>query len=514
MPLSKDVIDLVTSEYKNEKTQERIKHNHTLFDIYEGDLKTYVLQDLRNQLSDKSFEQAKHRVAPINVLKRLIEKLSKIYAKPPLRNLELDSKISDKDNELLSEMHQSMDINTVMTLANEFFNLFKSVAVEPFLDGGLPKLRVIPADRFLVISQNSVNPLRPTVFSKLMARVKRDGFAERQLFYTYTDTDFGIHDDLGEIYPDLMSAVGNPEGLNPLGRIPAVYINRSRHELVPQIDSDTLSMSKLIAILLSDINFAVMFQCFCIVYGIDVSNEGLKFSPNVFWNLKSDTATDAKPQIGVIKPEADVDKVLTLIKTELGLWMQSRNIKPGVVGDLDVEGAKSGIAKIVDEMDTSEDRQKQVPYFVTAEADLFDLIRDYHDKIWIQDISYKLVRQAFSQNVVLKATFAEQKPQVDTSVVIADQTNLFKIKLTTRKRFLQAIYPDANDDTINAMLADLDAEWGTPQEQQEEALEAQANAMAAMNPQSNPNAQGGASQSGMNQGAAEAELPPTGEGAA
>lgn len=510
--LNQDIIELVTSDYKNLNTEKRLKHNNTLFNIHEGDLLPYVLEDLRKQLSDKSYDQAKHRVAPINVLKRLIDKLSKIYAKPPTRNVEINGKVSKSDNDLLSEMHHTMDINTVMTLANEFFNLFKTVAIEPFLDQGLPKLRVIPSDRFLVLSQDPVNPLRPTVFSKLMAKVKdAETGNERQLFYTYTADSFSIHDDLNETYPDLMAQVGNPEGINPLGRVPFVYVNRSRHELIPQVDSDTLCMSKLISILLSDLNFAVMFQCFCIVYGINVSNEGLKFSPNVFWNLKSDAASDQKPEIGVIKPEADVDKVLTLIKTELGLWMQSRNIKPGVVGDLDIEGAKSGIAKIVDEMDTSEDRQKQVPYFMAAESELYDLIKAYHDVLWIKDPEYKLTRQSFSANSVLKAMFSEQKPQVDTSTVITDQSNLFKIKMTTRKRFLQAIYPDANDDTVNAMIQELDDEWGNLQ-QQAEALAAQAKAALQLNQP--PQGQQGKPGQVKEDPNADALIPPGGEGAA
>lgn len=513
--ISQDVIGLVTDDYKNTSTSKRLKHNNTLFNIYEGDLLTYVLEDLRNQLSDKSYEQAKHRVAPVNVLKRLIEKLSKIYAKPPTRNLEINGSISSPDNQLLSELHSSMDINTVMTLANEFFNLFKTVAIEPFLDQGMPKLRVIPADRFLVLSQDPVNPLRPTVFSKLMAKVKTPDGNPRQLFYTYTSDSFCIHDDLGEVYTDLMAKVGNADGVNPLGRIPVLYVNRSRHELIPQIDSDTLSMSKLIAILLSDLNFAVMFQCFCIMYGINVTNENLKFAPNVFWNLKSDAATDQKPEIGVLKPEVDVDKVLTLIKTELGLWMQSRNIKPGVVGDLDIEGAKSGIAKIVDEMDTSEDRQKQVPYFMHAESELFELTRLFHDLMWIKDPEYKLARQQFSQGVVLKAMFSEQKPQVDTSVVITDQTNLFKIKMTTRKRFLQAIYPDANDDTIDALLEELEQEWGSLQSQEEQALAIAKAQAPGFNTQNNMQPEhSGNTEAGKGELAMEAEVPSPGEGAA
>lgn len=459
--LALDKIEIVTKAFKDGKTQDRLKHNNTLFNVYEGDLLSYVLDDLRRQLSPKSYEQAKHRVAPINVLKRIIDKLSKIYAKPPTRTVEVSGTKSEKDIEILTELYHAVDANTVMNLGNEFFNLHKYLWIEPFLDQGNPQLRVLPADRFLVFSEDPVNPLRPTIFSKLMGQ-KTDALGQaRQIFYTYTETDFAVHDDSNQIDHALMAAIGNAEGVNPLGKLPGVYVNRSRHELIPQVDSDTLAMSKLIAVILSDLNYAVMFQCFCIIYGINITQEGLEMAPNAFWNIKTDASSDGNnTKIDVLKPSVDSQKVLELVKAELGLWMQSRNIKPGIVGDLGVEGAKSGIAKIVDEMDTSEDRQKQVPFFMQAETDLFEVITVFHSVIWIKEPDYKLSRTPFSENSVLKAMFAEQKPQVDTSQVITDQINLRNNRLSTTKRALQAIYPDMNDDTIDAMIDELHAEFG------------------------------------------------------
>jgi len=65
-----------------------IDHNKDLFRIYEGDLKSFIEAELQRQLSDKSFNLAKFRIAPINVLIQIVDKLSKIYAKPPTRTVE------------------------------------------------------------------------------------------------------------------------------------------------------------------------------------------------------------------------------------------------------------------------------------------------------------------------------------------------------------------------------------------------------------------------------------------
>lgn len=453
MALIQDV-PLLLEELKNQG--ERLEHNKKLYDINEGSLLPYVLEDLRAQLSQKSFEVAKHRVAPINVLKRIIDKLSKIYAKPPMRSIEGGTA---GDEDLLKFYSEQMNFNVALAQANMFFNLHKACWVEPFLDRGFPRLRALPADRFIVYSNDTVNPLRPTHLMKLMGTIKR-GDKQVKIFYCYSAEEFVVVDEEGRTVPEVMSrpdivALG---GGNPYGALPGVYVARSRHELTPKIDTDTLAMTKLIPILLSDLNYAVMFQCFSIIYGIDVDQEGLKFAPNVLWDLKSDKNSDSKPQIGTIKPEVDTDKVISLIKTTLSFWMQTRNIKPGAMGELSVENAASGISKAIDEMDTSEDRQEQASYFQETEARLGELIKDRLHPQWIRIREFQGPRMLFSPACKIKTTFPEQRPLVDSSKAIADQKTKMDIRIQSRKGALKELYPDWTDKQIEEKLAEVDEE--------------------------------------------------------
>lgn len=447
---------MIADEYKYQCG--KIEHNNVLFNIHEGDLLSYVLCDLKKQLSEKSFEQISHRVAPINVLKRLIDKLSKLYAKPPKRVIS-----NEADKDLLDYYVNSYDLNTVGGMANAFFNLFKTSAFEPYVYNGVPKLRTMPSDRFFVISTDKVNPLNPTHFVKIMGKINTPGSYERTLFYVYTDNEFLAMDDTGEILSDEMRRLGS-DGTNPIGKIPFVYINRSRHELVPQIDTDTLCMTKLIPVLLSDINYAQMFQAFSIVYGINLDQEGLKMAPNAFWSLKSDPAfPEAKPEVGVIKPQVDSDKSLASLKAQMALWMQTRNIKPGAMGDLTVENAASGIAKAIDEIDTSEDRAQQIPYFVEAEKQLWDLTINYLHPYWQQDPEFEN-KLSFSPGSMVTTTFQEQKPVIDQSKLIDDEIKKLNAGLQTKEGALKAIYPDYSDAQIEELLSSAPApSVATPQ---------------------------------------------------
>lgn len=451
-----------------EGQQSRLDHNRKLFEIFEGALLKYVLEELRSQLHPKSFEQAQHRVAPINILRRLTEKLSKIYAKPPVRIPVLASgDVADPANiEIVQFYEREMRVNEVGNSANEFFNLMKSCAIEPFLYRGRPRLRVIPADRFFVLSTDSVNPLRPTHFAKVMGDLPsgKNG-ANRTLLYVYTDEEFMPMWSDGtpawEAVPGIDGAAA--EGKNPYGRIPFVYVSRSKHELVPQIDTDTLKMSTLLPVLLTDLNYATMYTSFGMIYAIDAEIEQAERAPNAVWQLKTAMGSTNTPQLGTIKPEVDTDKVLTLIKSQVALWLQSRNIKPGSMGDLSVENASSGIAKAIDEMDTSEDRQAQVQFFQTAEEDLWDLILNHMHPVWSRTQGYP-EKRGVARSVSVQVTFAEQRPIVDSSKAIADQVAKIQAGLQSRSGALKELYPDWSEEMIEQKLAEIDQEGQSNEE--------------------------------------------------
>jgi len=447
----RDELEMIGSVYKDKADQ--LAHNETLFNIYEGDLLSYVLADLKEQLSEKTYQQIQYRVAPINVLKRLIDKLSKIYIRSPKRELDGGS---EKDAALFTWYQERMQVDVGLSLANEFFNLFKTAALEPFVYRGVPKLRVIPSDRFFVHSTDKVNPMRPTHFTKIMGEYKNEKDETHTALHTYTDTEFFAHNEEGEVLDDVMAELSN-QGVNIFGRIPFVYINRSRHDLCPISDTDTLAMTKLIPVLLSDANYATMFQAFSIIYGIDLDQEGLVQAPNALWMFKSDPDSDKKPEVGVIKPELDTDKCLDLIKAQLSFWMQSRNIRPGSIGELSTENMSSGISKAIDEMDTSEDRQKQVPYFMEAEAELWELIIHHMHPVWMREPDFQN-KVTFSHGLQAKVNFPEQRALVDSSKQIADEKLKIELGIQSRRGALKEIYPDWTDKQVDERLAEVELE--------------------------------------------------------
>lgn len=431
-----------------------LDHNHSLFDIFEGNLLPYILCDLEKQLSPQSFEQARMRAAPINILKRMIDKLSRIYTNPPTRTLV--GNVTETDQALFKAYLELFNMNVQMGIANEFFNLFKNTALDPYLDDyGNPKLRIIPSDRYLVYSVSERDPTYPTHFIKCMGKQSYDvSGKEKEIYGVYSDEEYWVQDSEGNIV-----SMGDIPGVipNEYGEIPQQYINRSLHSLIPSPDTDTLAMTKLIPILLTDLNFAVMFQCFSLVYGIDLDFANVSMSPNAILDLKSNPASGKEPKLGTIKPEADSQKVIELVQTELSMWLQSRSIRPGATGKLTSETFTSGISKMVDEMDTSEDREKQVSYFKEAEEKFwFKMFHNIHP-VWAANPDYILKGQ-FSPGLRIEVEFSEQRPELSRVDLINVIKEELALGLTTKSRAIAELNPDYDDAQVAELLGQINAE--------------------------------------------------------
>jgi len=279
-----------------------LENNKEALEIYEGDLMDRVLHILQKTLSEDYYNKIRERVIPINFLPRIIDKMAQVYSKAPKRTCE-------KEQSFIDDYTKWLDVNAEMSLADEYANLMKGYALEPFINSdGKPSIRAIPFDSFLVKSDDNNDRKNPTVFIKFMGtylkecerEVGHDGKTETTfedvLYYiAYTNDEIMAFDIEGD---HLKGVTEDTFGENPIGRIPFVYGNRSKQRLLPQQDTDIVQMIKMFPVLFSDLGGAVMFQCFTIMYGVDIDTTDLKMSPNAFWDLKSDKSRNGTVQVG------------------------------------------------------------------------------------------------------------------------------------------------------------------------------------------------------------------------
>lgn len=436
-----------------------LKHNAELIDILEGNLLPYIETDLKKDMSPQTFAQAQSRIVPINMLPKITDKLTNIYQTGVIREV-VDG--TDADKELLSWYEENMQINQKMNTANEMYNLCKAQNVHPFVHEGKPCLRVVFNDKFIPFSDDLVMPERPTGMIVLAGKIEG-----RDIYHVYDDDEFYIYDSDGKVRTDLMLQYNN-DGLNPIGKLPFVYAVDSRCErLIPVQDTDIMKMVKVIPIMLTDLNFAAKFQCFSIIYGINLDDEGLIFSPNAVWKFKTDGTENQKPELGTIKPTVDYDQALKLIESELSMWLGTKGIRPGSVGQLTQDNIASGISKIIDEMDTYEARQSQVTVYTCVEEELWDLILNVLHPYWVSQGLIENRQLWSSSKAKVKTTFAVQLPMQSRGQVVTDLKNEVAAGFITRKGAIMKLNPQMTQDQVEELMEEIDEERGIRSEPEE-----------------------------------------------
>jgi uncharacterized coiled-coil protein SlyX len=420
--------------------------NEKLFQITEGDLQTIVIDALATQLSEQSFDIAKQRIAPINILNKVVDKLSKIYNRPPTREL---VKGGAGDEKLLEFYTEEIDPNTNFGMSNEFFNTYKNVAVEAFVNDGIPKMRVVPGDRFLFYSSDLIDPTQATHYIKFLGSIMKND-VKQDVIIVYSKEELIVMNEKGERHDDIMAS-REMDGTNPLKALPAVHINRSRHLIVPLFDHDMLAMTVLFPVLLTDLNYAVMFQAFSIIYGIDIDVKNMKMAPNSFWSFKSDANTEKQPVVDQIKPQVDITEVIGMAQAELSFWLNSKGIRPGAVGQITAENFSSGLSKIVDEMDTFENRQKQVPFFEDGESEWWNLLFHHYHPHWVRTAQIKA--PLFSPSVQMKVKFPPQRPMQNRNELLDEVIKEKREGFMTQRMAIQKLNPDMQENEIDELLA-------------------------------------------------------------
>lgn len=433
-------------------------HNEEVLDIYEGNLLPYVEKMMEETLDKRYFKLIKHRIVPVNFIQKIVDKLAKSYADSPMRQCE--------EQDFVEYYEKMLDLDSTMMLAEEYSYLNRGYALKPKLTNkGKMKIDVLPYDKFFVIADDNSDKLEPTVFVEFLGKTKRqkvvkgrEEVLDLDCYIAYTDSEIWGFDEDGSHIEEIAMELNY---INPIGQIPFIYGNRSVSNIIPKQDTDFLKLSKILPLMLSDINGAIMFQCFTLIYGIDVEFNDATMSPNAIWDLRSDAKSDKPSQIGTLQPSVDSDKALTFFKNILAMWLDSKGIDAGSIMRLDSQEIASGLSKAMDEMDTTEARKKSIKKLAKEERQLFILLAKMNN-YWIgvpeaRDLKLTIVdEKAVEESMEIE--FKEPVAKLDYTTEIQNSINMIQNGLSYREKEIRRLHPYATEDEINQIFF----EFGEP----------------------------------------------------
>ena len=440
-------------------SQDRIGVNTEIFSILEGKLKPLLEQRMLEDLGPKSFEAAKSRIAPINYYRKVIDKLTSIYNQGVVRTV---MNGTESDQELVEWYEKKLNLNHQLNNNNESLNAYKYSLLQMTLDDPNPItnqrnpfVRTIPNHEFLIMNTSRVDPTSPDVIIIFMGK-RGDGTGkEEYVYHVYTDEEFIIINGSGDLLLDEMERLGL-DGDNVLGIKPFVYANMSHNLVMPMPQVDDLSIAVLVPLLLTDLNYAVKFQAFSMFIAIDIDDSKIEISPNSVQHLKSDPAGD-KPSFDTIKPTVDIAEVLSLGSSQISLWLSSKGIRPGSIGQMSGDQFASGISKMIDESDTFESRKLQIEIYKAFEREFWDKLLKFLHPLWVTG---NLVdnRTIFSPSAEVVTEFPEPKPMQTRLDLIEEVKAVIDAGLESRAGALAELHPDWSEEDIEAKIQEIDDE--------------------------------------------------------
>jgi hypothetical protein len=454
------------------KYQDYLQFNLRLYRILEGQVKLEVEESLRREIiSPAALRRALERIPSLNILKKGVDKLSKVYLEAPVRMTD-----SDQDRDIMMGIVRESCLDNVMANANRLLNAQHTFAIEPFIQDGKHQVRTLAGHQFLPFSDDPVNPLKMTVFIKVLGeemqwltdRDDQDGNRKDQdkdmhlvhLLALYSDNEFMIIDTNGQIREDKMLEMGVTSTINPFGVIPFIVGSRSAFEIVPFPNQAGLDMSILIPKLLTDLNYAAQFQSHSIIWTKNADLSGQEINPDVVVDLGDRSEENGDPDIGVIKPEVDIDRILKLIEFEVSSYFSSIGIKTSVSGSLSPGKEESGVSKAIDEGDTTAERKVQTEFFREIEYKFWDLMQKVQE-VWSRE--GRLVggeSRLFSDEFIdtFRMKFNEIKPLKTQQQMLEEIKMARELKLLSRKQALRMLNPDFTEDQIEDILEEVDGE--------------------------------------------------------
>jgi hypothetical protein len=454
---------MIASKIRNES--ERIYYNQSIFSIMEGNMKSLLEKRMMDDLGLKSFSSARGRQAPINVFRKVIDKLTRIYQQTVVRSVQNGN---DQDMELLQWYEGVLGINAKFGKNNENFNAYHYSLLHIGLkkpddisariynpNMKQPFIRSIPNHQFIIINTSQEDPTSPDIIITFMEKRKDAKGRVESVYYVYTSEQFMIMNDQGEVVADLMLE-NEQDGNNPYGVAPFVYANNSEDNVMPEIQTDSIDMALLIPLLLTDLNYAVKFQAFSMFVAIDIEDKNIEISPNSILSFRS-SPTGEKPSFDSIKPTVDIDQVLKLASSTMGLWLSSKGLRPSSIGGLSVDMAASGISKIIDEADTYEAIKKQIVIYERFEKNFWEKLLKVMHPQWVAAgiVENKTI---FSTEARIVTRFSKPVPLQTRGDLVKDLEAEVLGGFTSVKRALSILNPEMRESEIDMLISEVEAE--------------------------------------------------------
>lgn len=444
--LTTDYIKNIIDDINKSCNREKRKKDKDRFLIYNGSLESVVEEKIRKEYTDQqTVSELLHRLMPVNIPQKIINKLGMVYKEPPSRKSADDN--SD-DDEKIDQLVEATNMNFKNKFANRYFKLNKKILQEYYLDeNGMPSIRNLPAHTYEVYSTSKISPEKPDLIVKIIVDDISDG-----VYHFWTSEEFLIVNSKGMV---ITEAMVDMDGTNPYGTLPFGYVSEAMNSVNPISDDDLLKISIAVPVILSDLSLGQKYQAWSMIYTVGAAGD-LEIGPNKVANLDFGPNGET-PQIGQVKPSLDTEQILKLLEFTISMLLSTKNLSTSNVKvNLSTENAASGVSKMLDQAESVEDREDQEEYFRNLEKQFFHKMSKYLLPYWTK--SKKLnpeLSLTLSDSFEVNIHFKEPKILKTYMEKMEESVYAIKNKLSTLKRELKKLNPNMKNDEIDVLVQEI-----------------------------------------------------------
>lgn len=447
--------------FNSNERQKRRKLFYDMHLMYSGGGRPLIEAKIRQEFKESdAVTELSGRLVTLNIMKKVIDKSAGVYVEAPSRVV-VDENASD--TELLEMYEDATRINMAQKESNRHIKMFKRCLKKFYADEkGRPRILVKPAHSYEVFNLGNQDPVSPDMIIELIQEATDP---KDQVLHWWSDESFWITDGKGQVKMEDMAGLMNA-GINPVGSLPFEYLVDSSNELDPIVEDDLLHLCISIPIVITDLFFALKYQCWSIIYTVNAEGQNISMNPASVLNLKSDPGTDVK--IGQIKPEVDSDKVIKLVEFVINLMLSSKGLSTGTLATgQSPADTVSGVSKMMDNAEVVSDKKDQQDLFLVDETNVWEKLSQKMIPFWRSKrlLNFKFNRQ-FSEAFVVAVVFKE--PKALLSEKERTEINILKMEkgIKTRKSVIQDDNPDWTDDQVDEYIQEIDEESAAKQEKQ------------------------------------------------
>lgn len=489
MPDIQNAFKKIAQAIDSDEEKSRRAYSERTHKIFRDGGKEYLIEALRAEFDEDTVKE--FRLAPINLLKTIVNKKSKIYKTPPKRSTEMES-----DQVLIDFYTEELSFNEMMGKANRYFNLHSNCApyIFPDRDNKL-SMKVVPPHLYSIVP-DEFDRTRVKVWAfnnfkerseiindqDLPAATGRTGFARtrfksspdivatqsliggqpRQIIF-WSDTFHATTDESGNILV-MDPSKGEEQFLNPIEMSPVVHLQKDTDNEAWSVQGqDSPDLALLVQRMWTDLATIIKHQGFgqMVVTSEEQPTKMTLGMNKALW-LKVFPGKDrVPPRVDFLTAESRIGEIKESIRELIFLLLTTNDINPSSAGKADGGAAfTSGIQALLEMSDALEAMRNDQPVFRDAEKDLWEVIKRWHN--WMFDLNI-LSQDAknlgkFSEDFRLSVDFAELKP-LETESDRMDLAEKGKnLGVMSKKDMLRKVNPDMTDEEADAKLEEIKQE--------------------------------------------------------